>query len=114
MKPVTSPSLFSRTFHALLSLALLIPQPASAAEGDMATNTLQGLTSALNGVNGFFSAVGTSDLQLRALAAQLTQAQQQTNGVQTQQSQFENQAESSQRGVYNKNTVEYIANNQND
>ncbi len=71
--------------HALLALALLLPSPPAYAD-DMASNTLSGITGALNGVNGFFSSYGSSTIQLQALASQLSQLQQSASGLQTQQS----------------------------
>jgi len=73
-------------FHCLLIVTLLIPQSAHA--DDMASSTMGGVSSALGNVNGFFSAYGSSGLQLQSLATQLSVMQQNTAGVQTQQSQF--------------------------
>lgn len=89
------PSHSARTLSTLILAALITPPPSAYADNipgsaaTMATSTIQGMTGALNDVNSFMSAYGSSGTQLNALAQQLAQAQSKTNGVQTQQSAFD-------------------------
>lgn len=98
-----SPSTPARLLSAILAFALFLPalpERAQAAEGDIATNALTGLNSALGGLNSFQTAFGASSGQLQAMVAQLNGAQTATQGAQQQQGQLDQIAVQLQMAIF--------------
>ena len=100
MKHASTPArLLSAALAFLLALPAL-PERALAAEGDIATNALTGLNSALGGLNSFQTAFGASQGQLQAMVSQLTGAQNATQGAQQQQGQLNQIAVQLQMAIF--------------
>ena len=96
------PRKLTRALSALLALGLTLPslpEIARAAEGDIATNALTGLNSALGGITSFQSAFGNSQAQLQGLVTQLSGTQNAVNGAQQQQGQLDQIAQQLQLAV---------------
>lgn len=101
--PSTPPKFPARLLSALLAFAMCLPalpERAQAAEGDIATNALTGLNTALGGLNSFQTAFGASQGQLQAMIAQLTGAQNATQGAQQSQGQLNQIAVQLQMAIF--------------
>lgn len=96
------PRKLTRILSALVALGLTLPtlpEIARAAEGDIATNALTGLNTALGGITSFQSAFGNSQAQLQGLVTQLSGTQNAVNGAQQQQGQLDQIAQQLQLAV---------------
>lgn len=94
-----TPRILATTFALLALAAPPLALRAFAAEGDIATTTINGANNLLGGINQFSNAYGASNAQLMGLVTQLSGMQNAANGGQNQQGQLDQIAQQLQLAV---------------